>query len=160
MTVSELKLLNPPFRSRFFWNFTIWFWIRSSPKHLNIFFIFETGNEEFIKKSIENTFELNVKDDNGQTPLFIVAEAGKTLIHIKILLKNKCINWIDYFKIVFKIILDPNFAFYLGNSKIVQLLVNGSADVNVANNNGSTPLHIAAQNGKWYLIKLVQHYLY
>lgn len=42
--------------------------------------MFKTGNEEFIKKSIENTFELNVENGDGQTPLFIAAEAGKTLI--------------------------------------------------------------------------------
>lgn len=85
MTVSELKL-SKSIQIGSFRNFAIWFWIRSSPKILDIFFIFKTGNEEFIKKSIENTFELNVKDVNGQTPLFIGAEAGKTLIHIKILL--------------------------------------------------------------------------
>lgn len=43
--------------------------------------------------------------------------------------------------------------FFLGHAQIVQLLLKNGADINIKSNQGLTPLHGAAEFGKFFLAK-------
>ncbi len=43
----------------------------------------------------------------------------------------------------------------MGSLKIVQLLITGGANVNIANRFSNTPCHIAAMNGHYEIVELL-----
>lgn len=108
---------------------------------------------EFVKKQVELGYDVNAKDDFGNTPL-MVAAFWNELRSTKILIEAGAdVNLQDSFG---SSAVDDAAAY--GNLEIVKELVRAGANVNVLNNFRVNPLHSAAVRGHTevvkYLIKL------
>lgn len=81
---------------------------------------------------------MNLKDNNGWTPIFVAAASG-TYGPIYDARFNDNIQFKKF----------NTFSNYQGHERIVQLLIKNGSDVNVKNNEGLTPLHAAAEFGRF-----------
>lgn len=86
---------------------------------------------------------MNIEGLRGNTPLHIAARDGNCLVKYTKVKKSKTIFW--YW-----------FIHYLGNEKVVEILVNqAQTDFNIQNKDNSTPLHLAAKLGS-FLVWCIQ----
>lgn len=111
------------------------------------------GNTEAVKLALDRGLDIyiNVKDDDGRTPLHYGARHGRMEI-VKLLLERGAdINVKDD--------VYGHTALHLaaqGHTKTVKLLLDkGVADINVKNKFGYTVLHIAAEYGNTEIVKLL-----
>lgn len=102
------------------------------------------GQSEVVKMMVrEEGVDVNARNDEGQTPLFI-AVALNNLAIVEILLMagaepNK----------TYKDGTSPlQAAVIKGNEHMVEILINHGADINHSNNRGETALMLAAKNGR------------
>lgn len=91
------------------------------------------GSPNLIKVLINCGADINIKDDEGNTPIFAASSKG---YHF-----NRILNFywiINETKIVFS---------FTGHGNIVQILIENGADVNQMNNVGYSPIHFASYFG-------------
>lgn len=97
---------------------------------------------------IENNVNVNDKNRSGGTPLYSAVCNGNSKMYRRIL------NQID--KFLFK--KNANFPisnisiFYLGNLRLLEILLKNGADSCIKDDDGLTPLHLAVQNGNFNCI--------
>ena len=100
------------------------------------------GNVKLIKKLLKKGADIQIKNKESKIPLFLAIEKGHSEA-IKILLNR---TYVKRFLIL-------NRSMYLisaiigRNKAILESLLQNRADVNTFTKNGTTPLHIAAQEG-------------
>ena len=113
----------------------------------------ERGDDKLIEKLIREGVDVNQKDKDGITPLHsAVANERRTTRPIIALLKAGAdINAQD--SLGSTPLLYSLYSF--GNSDYSRLLIEYKADVNIARNNGTTPLHEAAGQTNTDILKLL-----
>ena len=122
----------------------------SKYENVRLIDLIKAGKTDLVKKKIESGADVNVKNNNGYTPLFLASEKGYTEI-VKLLLEygadvNVKTNYEN----------TPLYCASInGHTEIVKLLLDRGADVNVKNNNGYTPLLCASSNGHTEIVKLL-----
>jgi ankyrin repeat protein len=87
------------------------------------------GEEEIVRLLIEKKFDVNAKDEYGNTPLHWIARA----------------NWKQ---------IESDYRV----ETIIDLLVRNGADINSRNGNGRTPLHTAAKIARYSTIERLLHH--
>lgn len=109
------------------------------------------GRVEVAKSLIQKGADVNVKAEDGYTPLHGAVTAGHTEI-AKLLIQNGAS-------------LDTkgekgntalHFSAWLGRAEITKLLIENGADVSAKNNDSVTPSHLAAAQGYAHLVKLLK----
>jgi ankyrin repeat protein len=102
------------------------------------------NNIPMVKKLLELYAEVDAKNDKGQTALHLSVLAGSVPI-VKALLEYKAtVNTYTSYELMSPLHL----ACEGGYRKIVDMLIDAQADVNVANFMERTPLHLAALSGR------------
>ncbi len=108
------------------------------------------GNHQEIERLIANSYDVDLKDNNNQTPLHIASKNGHFDI-VKILVDNDA----D------KESTDENeqtplhLASRYGHFEIVKYLVKKGADKQAKDKHNKTPLHIAAEKGHFKIVKFL-----
>lgn len=94
-----------------------------------------------IRELIRRGFDVNIKNDDGWTPVIAAASAGKQLLKLK---KVEKINF------------NSNFVFCnLGQNGIVEVLLRNGANINEKSKFGYSALHVSVQNGKFIKIQVL-----
>ncbi|XP_062711314.1 uncharacterized protein LOC134289471 [Aedes albopictus] len=113
-------------------------------------------NMEMVKILIDDyAADVNAQDNDGNTPLHVAAKHSEWEEVKKLIGRNS-----EYFG-NYKIANDDgqtlyNFAEESGNMEIVQMLIDDyAADVNAQDNDGNTPLLLAAKIYKWEMVKML-----
>ncbi|XP_062711316.1 uncharacterized protein LOC115254290 [Aedes albopictus] len=114
------------------------------------------GNMEIVQMLIDDyTADVNVQDNNGNTPLLLAASNCKWEM-VKMLIDKDSKYSADYKIANKKGQTLIHFAAKRGNKVIVQVLIDAyAADVNAQDNNGNTPLLLAAGYGKLDMVKML-----
>ena len=119
---------------------------------VDIFDAAETGNVEDVTKYLDNGGDVDAKNKKGWTPLHVAAFAGREEVGKLLIANGASVNASirgsertplhlvigDYYKRDF-----------------VKILIDGGADVNVRDERGWTPLHIAALEGRKENVELL-----
>lgn len=101
----------------------------------SIFFTSILGSMDTVKSLIEHGTDVNVKDNNGFTPLDIAIMFGNCLNEMKFYDMSRFLK----------------FWFILGDTNIAKLLLDNGAAIDGRDRNGWTPLHQAALHGYYQL---------
>ena len=108
-----------------------------------LFWAINNNHTEIVELLIANGANINVRDNDGYTPLYSAVSWGNKEV-VKLLIANGAdVNgkikdgWTPLHR-----------AAYQGEKEAVKLLIANGADVNAKNNNGSTPLYSAASGGR------------
>ena len=114
---------------------------------LNI--ICREGYYELLKYIIKNDFNkvvnINIKDENNDTPLIIACSNNYQRFCYNNKLKNKKINYYN----------NNNNIYDKNNLKIVKILVEKGAKLNIINQKGYSPLSIACRYNNIYIINFL-----
>ena len=127
---------------------------RTEGYYLELFEIFIQDYKDILTLLIDKKCDVNISDNNSQTPLHIACYEGKVAL-VEILLRNKCECDVN--------ISDNNsqtplhIACYKGNVALVEILLRHKCecDVNISDHNSQTPLHIACYKGKVALVEIL-----
>ena len=104
--------------------------------------IVKAGHIEEIRLSLDQGVNVNAKNSDGVTALYLAAQNGRADI-VKLLLEYGAdVNATTNYGVT-----ALHFAAQNGRADIVKLLLEYGADVNATTNYGVTALHLAAQNG-------------
>jgi ankyrin repeat protein len=106
------------------------------------------NNASMATLLLEHNADINARRNNGETALYMVAEAGLSDMVSLLLAQHTDINAENndgYTPFVVALVLD--------RKNVAELLLAGGADVNLKTSNGKTPLHAAAGAGD---IKMVE----
>ncbi len=119
-------------------------------ENLSLFDLIEVGKTDLVKKKIESGADVNINDDNGNTPLYYASRNRHTEI-VKLLFDhgadvNTKNNVGD---------TPLHYASIHGQTEIVKLLLKYGADVNAKNNYGDTPLNYTSSRGHTEIVKLL-----
>ena len=121
----------------------------SKYENLSLFDLIKNGKIDLVKKKIESGADVNIKDNDGNSPLILASSEGcieivKLLIDhgVGVDVKNNNGDTSLYW------------AAEKGHSEIVKLLLEHGADVNAKNKDRSTPLHWASCN--WRRAEIVK----
>ena len=150
--------------------------IRANDNHTLLHKAVYVGNNDVIDFIFDEITDIDVQDGKGWTPLHIAAEKGNTYIVEKLIEKNanvniqnengntplhiaisKAVDNNDVIDLIFNKITDLDvqdnkgwtalhIAAEKGNTYIVEKLIEKNANVNIQNENGTTPLNIAILN--------------
>ena len=103
---------------------------------------------EFLKSLMQTG--INVKDNNGNTPLHNAAKKGANNC-LKILIENEAnVNAKDIIGVT-----PLHAAARNGNAECLEILIENSASVDAKDNNGQTPLHEASKKGATDCLKIL-----
>ncbi|XP_067625980.1 ankyrin-3-like [Eurosta solidaginis] len=117
-------------------------------------FAVENGSREVITLLLSRGANVDVKGEDGITPLHIAAKKGYIHIAEDLLKHGACTH-----SFTLKEGYTPlHFASELGNEEAVKLFLNKGADINASTNGNLTPLHIATKTKREIVVKLLlQH---
>lgn len=119
----------------------------------NIFDIARTGTLVDIKKAaIADPKCLNLKNENGYTPLILACYRGNLEVAKFLIENSKTVN------ISCDMGTPLMAATYKGQTEIVQLLLDNNANPNIADANGTTPLIFCAMFGNEKILDLLLKY--
>lgn len=104
----------------------------------------ENNNVEAIKLAVRNRVSVNVADNAGVTPLHIAAKSNDRLQCMKELLKSESVN-IDVK--TFSGDTPVAFSCKTDSNRVLKVLIQHGADLNLSNCDKETPLHIACSKG-------------
>lgn len=108
------------------------------------YFNYDVGHVKVVDNLIKSGANVNTMDNDGYTPLLIAAKKG---------------NWTNNFnKRLFFIKL--NHFCDLGHEKVVALLLDNGANINVADKDGRSPLFVAAIIGNMKKKKILKKWSY
>ena len=107
------------------------------------------GDIEAIKVLLENGANVNVRDQNLQTPLFYAARYGKAEI-AELLIQNGADVHVKNLYHNQTPLYDASATGYLN---VLQVLIHNGANIDAVDRDGDTPLHIAARMGRSKIIK-------
>ncbi|XP_067623198.1 ankyrin-3-like [Eurosta solidaginis] len=114
-------------------------------------FAVEKGSKEVITLLLSRGANVDVKGEDGITPLHIAAKNGYIHIAEDLLKHGACTH-----SFTLKEGYTPmHFASKLGNEEAVKLFLNKGADINASTNGNLTPLHIATKTGHGLVVKLL-----
>lgn len=94
-------------------------------------FIYLQGHEEIVDLLIQNKVGVNIVDKNDRTALFWAAESGNLGQFLKTAVSPKLKTCV----------------IFTGQVRIMDLLINHGARIDIRDLHGSTPLHLAVENG-------------
>lgn len=102
------------------------------------------GVHKVVDILVRNGADVNAKDDLGYTPLASAVLNGNLINHLfptiaQILSEYRVIKYTTF-----------DNPFFLGHKKIVEILVQYGADLNLKNDDGDTPLDIALAKGTFF----------
>lgn len=102
--------------------------------YLSDIHIFNSGKAEVIETLLKYGVNVNIKRNDGRTPLHTAVQNGNNnYFQFDLRCISACPIWCTH---------------VLGEEKIVKLLLKNGANVNIKKNDGKTPLHMAiAQQG-------------
>ena len=106
--------------------------------------------ERLAAALMDRVADINAKDKNGETPLFLPVAEGHTAVAKLLIDKGADVNakkeggWTPLHLAVLK-----------GHTDTAKLLIAKGADVNARTNDGMTPLHAAAGQGHTEVVKLL-----
>jgi hypothetical protein len=110
----------------------------------------EKGDKEKVKELLDKRAEINIRDNDGWTPL-MYASKNNDLEIIKLLLeKGANVNLTDKYGQTALILASAN-----GHKEAVELLLEKGADVNIQDEDGWTALMFASQNGYKEVVELL-----
>ncbi len=102
------------------------------------------GHLEVVNLLLNHNANINIKNDNDETPLLLAIELNN--IHLlKILLQNE--------KIDRNLMFPVHLAAKYNNFKFVKLLISDKTDLNLVDDDGYTPLMISIENFKYNIAK-------
>ena len=127
---------------------------------ISIWSVAADGNIEAVKQAIADGADVNVKDQNGRTPLQLAALRGHKEVAELLIAKGADVN-AQHDKISGQTPL--HYAAYYGLKEMVELLIAKGADVNakqeelieMVDTGGWTPLHFAANGGYMEVAELL-----
>ncbi len=111
------------------------------------------GDVEKVKDLLTNGAEVDVRDENGMTPLLLAAKKGNSEIVSLLLAHGADVNAQDYYLAWTPLIL----ASALGHKKVVKILLEYGADIDIKDQNGMTALKYAAKNGYKEIVELLKN---
>lgn len=111
-----------------------------------------TGNVFDLKQAIEKCDDLNIKNNEGQTPLCIVAKCRYDLVKL-LVEKGADVNLQSD-----EIISPLHWAVEFDNEEIVEYLLSKGADIYSRDHSYETPLHWAAWTGHYKSASLLLAY--
>ncbi len=116
-----------------------------------LFMAISDGDHTRVQELIKKGANIELRDNQGATPLILAARLGNNTI-VKILLKNKAdINAVDsYFKDT-----ALNWACYNGHKNVVETLIANKADIHIRDRDGYTALMDAVSNGHIHIVELL-----
>ena len=106
------------------------------------------GSLKVVKCLIENGANINIRDNNGQTPLYHAADEDKFEI-VKYLIDFGA--WIDL-KNTVNNYTPLHAAVEEGHQNVVKFLIENGANVNICNKDFQSPLHFAVESVFKYLL--------
>jgi ankyrin repeat protein/beta-lactamase regulating signal transducer with metallopeptidase domain len=124
--------------------------IKGSP---NLLGIINSGDIEQVKLLISQGADINVKNSNGLTPLYLASQEGRKDV-VELLIDNGAdINAKNNNGIT-----PLHRAAREGHKDVVELLISRGADINVKNTRGQTPLDLAQQRGHTEIVELLKNH--
>jgi ankyrin repeat protein len=118
----------------------------------------EGGHMDVAKLLIARGTDVNAKMQRGDTPLYVAAMRGRVAVAELLIAKGADVNTKVQAEGVAGTPLHE--AAYHGNVDLAQLLITKGAEINAKDQNGNTPLDIAAQNGHKDIVELLRQHLY
>ena len=115
------------------------------------FSVIEKGNIDKVKKYLDHGYDLNIKNDSGETPLHLASEKGYKEI-VELLLKKGADPNI---KNVYAGLSPLYLASVEGHKDIVELLLKYGANPNIKSDSEETPLHWASIEGYKEIVELL-----
>lgn len=112
----------------------------------------KSNNIEAIRLVVQKGISVNVGDSSGVTPLHVASMSNITLQCLKELLKSESVN------INTETCYGDTPLIYscqTSSDKVLKILIEHGADVNLSNFKKLTPMHIACWNGCWEAVKLL-----
>ncbi|KAK9758967.1 Ankyrin repeats (3 copies) [Popillia japonica] len=103
-----------------------------------------SGNVKLVEYLLERKSPVDIGDDNDSTPLILAASAGRKGANVNHTTSQGHSSL--------------QYACSKAWDEIVQLLLDNSADINIADVRGATPLHRAASKGNLTTVKILLKY--
>lgn len=107
--------------------------------------------ENIVKIFIDSKADMiDVKNDVGETPLFMAAGGNGTISFVLLYILNKPLNNVNVENFLwFFLFLIVLFGYKIDTENLVKYLISKGADVNSKSKFGETPLHACASVGKF-----------